>query len=67
MPGSDERRWAFGRQTKDAALDKNSVAFLEKQMPAFDELRAAIEAAVAAHHTPQAQAPSSSSVADEMA
>ncbi|MEU0788125.1 hypothetical protein ABZ341_42175 [Streptomyces sp. NPDC006173] len=48
-------------------MDKNSVVFLKKQVPAFDELRAGIEAGVAAHHTPQAQTPSSGSVADEMA
>lgn len=67
VPGGSERRSAFGSQTTEAVRDENSVVFTRKQMPAFEKLRAAIEAAIAAHHTPQAPAPSSGSVADEVA
>ncbi|MER5470855.1 DUF4429 domain-containing protein [Streptomyces sp. NPDC002685] len=69
IPGGNERRSAFGSQTKSAVHDENSVIFTKKQMPEFEKLRAAIDAAIAAHHTPQAQAQpaSSGSVADELA
>ncbi|NUV60626.1 DUF4429 domain-containing protein [Streptomyces sp. CAI-85] len=69
VPGGNERRSAFGSQTKDAAHDENSVVFHKKQMPQFEKLRTAVEAAIAAHHKASA-APaivSSESVADELA
>jgi hypothetical protein len=67
IPGGNERRSAFGSQTKSAAQDENSVIFTKKQMPEFEKLRAAIDAAIAAHHSPQAPGQSSGSTADELA
>lgn len=67
VPGGNERRSAFGSQTTNAVKDENSVVFTKKQMPEFEKLRAEIEAAIAAHHKPQAQAAPSGSVADELA
>lgn len=68
VPGGNERRSAFGSQTTNAVNDENSVVFTKKQMPEFEKLRAAIEAAIAAHHTSQAQVQASQgSVADELA
>lgn len=66
VPGGNERRSAFGSQTTNAVTDENSVVFTKKQMPEFEKLRAAIEAAIAAHHTPRAQV-APGSVADELA
>lgn len=46
LGGGTERRSTFGRQTQDAASDENSVVFTRGQQPAFDALRAAVEAAL---------------------
>jgi hypothetical protein len=67
--GGNERRSKFGSQTSSAAQDENSVLFMRgKQQAAFEELRAAVEAAIAAHHGrgPAAPAPAAST-ADELA
>jgi hypothetical protein len=53
MGGADERRAQFGRQTTDAVNNENAVLFTRKQQPAFDELRTAIEQAIAASSAPQ--------------
>lgn len=70
VPGGVERRSQFGNQTQSARGDENSVLFTKKQMPAFEELRKALDAAIAQHHTPQQQPasaqPSAPSVADEL-
>ncbi|MFE9432352.1 DUF4429 domain-containing protein [Streptomyces sp. NPDC006640] len=66
MPGGNERRSAFGSQTANAAKDENSVVFTKKQQPDFEKLRAALDAAIAAQHAPQAAAAGGSSVADEL-
>ena len=65
--GGNERRSKFGSQTSSAAHDENSVIFTTKQKTAFEELRAAVEAAIAAHHGrgPAAPAPAAST-ADEL-
>jgi hypothetical protein len=47
--GANESRAAFGRQTIDATKNENAVIFTKKQSAAFAELRAAIEAAIAAN------------------
>src|ERR1017187_2857597 len=52
LPGGMERRSRMGRQTKSAVDDENSVIFTRSQMPAFDQLRAAIEAELAARNAP---------------
>lgn len=52
LPGGMERRSRMGRQTKSAVDDENSVIFTRNQMPAFDQLRAAIEAELAARNAP---------------
>jgi hypothetical protein len=67
IPGGNERRSAFGSQTKSAAQDENSVLFTKRQQPEFEKLRAAIDAAIAAHHSPPASGQSSGSTADELA
>jgi hypothetical protein len=43
--GDVERRLRSGRRNLDAARDENSVTFWHSQMPAFVEIRAAIEQA----------------------
>lgn len=48
VPGGNERRSSFGKQTTDAAKDENSVVFTKKQMPAFAAMRTAVEQAVSA-------------------
>ncbi|MFH9574239.1 DUF4429 domain-containing protein [Streptomyces sp. NPDC017454] len=63
--GGNERRSKFGSQTTSAIHDENSVLFTTRQKTAFEDLRKAVEAAIAAHHTPAAAA-ASASVADEL-
>jgi hypothetical protein len=46
MLGSTDRRSRFGRQTTDVSHDENSVIFLRRQMAEFENLRAAVEAAI---------------------
>jgi hypothetical protein len=46
MPGSIDKRSRFGRQTHDVGHDENSVIFHLRQMPEFEKLRAAVEAAI---------------------
>jgi hypothetical protein len=67
VPGGQERRSAFGSQTKSAARDENSVVFTIRQMPEFQRLRAAIDEAIAHQHAPQAAGDSQGSIADELA
>ncbi|AZQ72698.1 DUF4429 domain-containing protein [Streptomyces luteoverticillatus] len=68
LPGGNERRSAFGGQTASAAKDENSVVFMQKQQPAFEKLRAALDQAIAAQHVPQAPPATMppASVADEL-
>ncbi|MEU6280909.1 DUF4429 domain-containing protein [Streptomyces sp. NPDC047028] len=61
VPGGVERRSAFGGQTPSAIKDENTVIVTKKQVPAFEELRAAVDGAIAQQHKP---APS---LADELA
>ncbi len=56
LGGGVERRSSFGSQTFDAGKDENSVIMTKKQGPEFEALRAAVEAAIAAHHAPSAPA-----------
>lgn len=63
--GGNERRSKFGSQTSSAIHDENSVLFTTRQKAAFEELRKAVEAAIAAHHTPGGPA-LPASVADEL-
>ncbi|MEU6559088.1 DUF4429 domain-containing protein [Nocardia nova] len=65
VPGGVERRSSFGRQTPDAVKDENSVIFTRAQQPAFEQLRAAVDAAIAELH--QHAQPLSASTADEIA
>jgi hypothetical protein len=67
VPGGNEKRSAFGSQTKSAATDENSVTFTSKQMPEFERLRAAIDESIAPHHAPQAAGTCSTSMAEELA
>jgi hypothetical protein len=70
IPGGVERRSGFGSQTTSAAQDENSVVFTKKQMPAFEELRTAVDEAIAAQHLQPGAAGSpavAASAADELA
>lgn len=68
LPGGVEQRSRAGSQTFNAASDENSVVFTKKQAPAFEQLRQAVEAAIAQQHMPQqAYAPPPASLADELA
>ncbi|QHA04614.1 DUF4429 domain-containing protein [Streptomyces broussonetiae] len=64
--GGVERRSQFGSQTQSARGDENSVLFTKKQMPAFEELRKALDAAIAQQHAPQQPTAAAPSVADEL-
>ncbi|WP_416477025.1 DUF4429 domain-containing protein [Streptomyces sp. LKA04] len=64
--GGNERRSRFGSQTSNAVNDENSVVFTSKHKADFEKLRAAVEAAIAAHHAPTAPAAAAGSVADEL-
>ncbi|MEV6028830.1 DUF4429 domain-containing protein [Streptomyces sp. NPDC052036] len=67
LPGGVERRSKAGAQTQSARGDENSVLFTRKQMPAFEAVRKALDAAIAEHHAPQqSTAAQSSFVADEL-
>ncbi|XTZ18194.1 DUF4429 domain-containing protein [Micromonospora echinospora] len=69
LPGGIEQRSRAGSQTFNAAQDENSVVFTRKQQPAFEQLRHAVEQAIAQRYAaPQqyAPAPAASSVADEL-
>lgn len=48
LAGASENQSRFGRQTADACQDENSVLFLRKQQPAFEELRDAVKSTIAA-------------------
>ena len=48
--GGIERRSSFGKQTVDAGRDENSVVFHYRQRKEFEQLRDAVQAALAAHH-----------------
>jgi hypothetical protein len=65
LPGGVERQAPKGSRTLDATKDENSVVFTKKQQPAFEQLRAALEAAMAEQHAPAA--PAAASLADELA
>ncbi|MFJ2017233.1 DUF4429 domain-containing protein [Streptomyces nodosus] len=67
IPGGNEVRSEFGKQTFDAAGDENSMVFTRQQAPAFEALRAAIDTAIAQQHAPQPAAPAAgASLADEL-
>lgn len=67
VPGGNERRSAFGRQTADAVQDENSVVFTRGQRDGFEALRQAVEAAVAHRGAPIVQSVPQASAADELA
>lgn len=64
IPGGNEVKSRFGNQSQAALKDENSVVFTKSQQPAFEQLRAAIDQAIAQQHAPQQAAPSS--IADEL-
>lgn len=65
--GGADRQAAKGHRTMDASKDENSVIFTKKQMPEFEKLRAALDAAIAGQHAPQAPASAAPvSLADEL-
>lgn len=64
--GGSDRQALKGSRTKNAAQDENSVVFTKKQQSAFEELRHALDQAIAARHTSQTSAAAPTSVADEL-
>lgn len=66
VPGGNERRSRLGNQTSTAVKDENSVVFSKQQQSAFEEVRKALDAAIAAQHAPVPQAVAAGSVADEL-
>lgn len=69
IPGGNEQRSRAGSATFDAGKDENSVLFTKAQAPKFEELRAAIENAIAQRYAPQPMyvPQPAASVADELA
>lgn len=69
MPGGIERRSRAGSRTFDAAKDENSVVFTKGQQAQFEQVRQAIEQAIAQRMAPQPVVvqPAQASVADELA
>lgn len=68
VPGGNEKRARFGRQTADAARDENSVIVTRKRRKEFLALREAVELALAKHHS-SAEVPvrsTTTSTADEL-
>lgn len=65
VPGGNERRSQFGRQSTDAARDENSVLFGRKHQPAFEQVRDHVQATIRGGSN-LAGAPAAS-VADELA
>lgn len=65
VPGGNEGRSRFGKQTQDAAKDENAVVVGWTQVTEFEVLRSAIDTAIMARET-GGQAPASSSTADEI-
>lgn len=63
VPGGNERRSQFGRQTTDAAKDENSVLVSKSHLEEFEALRGAIEAAIASSQGP---AGTTTSIGDEI-
>lgn len=53
LPGGNEKKAGFGKQTMDAAGDENSVIFTKNQEQDFLELRDAIEKAMISRSGPQ--------------
>lgn len=71
VPGGNEGRSTFGRQTTDATKDENSIVFNRSQMSTFAGLREAIESAIAARFESRddhrsAPEPGTVSTADEL-
>ncbi|MFJ4674097.1 DUF4429 domain-containing protein [Kitasatospora purpeofusca] len=68
VPGGNERRSGFGLQTSSAVMDENSVIVMKNQAAAFEELRAAVEEAIADLHrsAPTTTTSTSGSLADEL-
>lgn len=56
LPGSNERRSEFGKQTSDAAGDENSIVFTRDQEAVFLAFRDAVEQAIAVRHSPAVSA-----------
>ena len=66
VPGGNERRSQFGAQTTTAVNDENSVVFTTKHQAAFEQLRDAVNQAIATQHTPT-QAAQPAGIADQLA
>lgn len=67
VPGGVERRSQFGTRTFDAYKDENTVTFTKLQQPQFEQVRQAIEQALARLTTPVPAAPSVAVELDKLA
>ncbi|MER6350667.1 DUF4429 domain-containing protein [Streptomyces sp. NPDC001634] len=67
VPGAITAKSGSGSQNSDARRDPHAVTFNKKQQPPFEELRTAVEAAIAARHTAPEAPQAESSIADELA
>jgi hypothetical protein len=67
LPGGNERRSRFGRQSIDAGNDENSVTFNHWQQSRFTELRDALQKAMAGvHAVPAPVAPAAPDLLDQL-
>jgi hypothetical protein len=66
VAGGVEHRSKPGSSTTDAAKDENSVLFTKKQMREFEDLRAAVQAAITAQGATASPAAPSVDVAEQL-
>lgn len=67
VPGAVTAKSMGNTQRADARRDPHAVSFNSKQQPKFEELRAAVEAAITARHAPAAAVPTAERLADQLA
>lgn len=67
VPGAVTEKTGGSSQTVSAARDPHAITFSKKQQSKFEELRAAVEAAIASRHAPAAGASAGEPLADQLA
>lgn len=67
VPGAVTAKSMGNTQRADARRDPHAVSFNSKQQPKFEELRAAVEAAITTRHAPAAAVPTAERLADQLA
>lgn len=66
VPGAITAKSGSSSQNAAARRDPHAITFSKKQQPPFEELRAAVEAAVSSAHAPAAGAPGTEPLADQL-